>query len=89
MAMATIRITAKRQATLPAALCDELGVQPGDDLHTERRVVKGETVWVLRARKLDWSWFGAAKPLIKKRRSHRWGDIERKIDEGWAEDDRA
>jgi bifunctional DNA-binding transcriptional regulator/antitoxin component of YhaV-PrlF toxin-antitoxin module len=88
MLMATIRITAKRQATLPAALCDELGVQPGDDIQTERRVVKGETVWVLRARKLDWSWFGAAKHLIK-RRSHRWEDIEKNIEKGWAEDDRA
>jgi bifunctional DNA-binding transcriptional regulator/antitoxin component of YhaV-PrlF toxin-antitoxin module len=87
--MATIRITAKRQATLPAALCDELGVQPGDDIQTERRVVKGETVWVLRARKLDWSWVGAAKRLIKKRRSHRWEDVEKTINRGWAEDDRA
>jgi len=86
--MATIRITAKRQATLPAALCKELGVEPGDDIRTERRVVKGETVWVLRARKLDWSWIGAARPFIK-RRSHRWDDIENSIDKGWAEDDRA
>jgi len=86
--MATIRITAKRQATLPAALCDELGVQPGDDIQTERRVVKGETVWVIRARKLDWSWVGAARPFIK-RRSHRWDNIERSIEKGWAENDRA
>lgn len=89
MGMATIRITAKRQATLPAALCDELGVQPGDDIQTERRVVRGETVWVLRARKLDWSWFGAAKRFIKKRRSHRWDEIRKNINQGWAEDDRA
>jgi bifunctional DNA-binding transcriptional regulator/antitoxin component of YhaV-PrlF toxin-antitoxin module len=43
-AAARDNLTAKRQATLPAALCEELGVGPGDALDVERRVVDGETV---------------------------------------------
>jgi len=39
--MAKVAITAKRQATLPATLCDDLGVGPGDVLDVERRVLKG------------------------------------------------
>ena len=43
--MAKITLTAKRQATLPKALCEELGVGPGDKLELERRSVRGEVVW--------------------------------------------
>lgn len=76
--MRRIRITSKRQATLPAALCDELGVGPGDSLELERRVLKGEPLWVLRASRPDWSWFGGAGSYGKGK-SHRWEDIEASI----------
>jgi len=85
--MALLTITTKRQATLPAALCDELGVAPGDRLLVERRVMHGETVWVLRGRKPDWSWFGAARRYALGK-SHRWTAVRRDIDRGWAGDDR-
>jgi len=54
-------ITSKRQATLPAALCEEIGLRPGSRVVLQRRVLDGETVWVLRSRKPDWSWIGAAR----------------------------
>jgi bifunctional DNA-binding transcriptional regulator/antitoxin component of YhaV-PrlF toxin-antitoxin module len=82
-AMASVRITAKRQATLPAALCEELGVGPGDNLLAERRVIRGETVWVLRPRRPDWSWLGAARAYAAGK-SHRWRDVRRSIAKGWA-----
>ena len=82
-AMASVRITAKRQATLPAALCQELGVGPGDKLVTERRVIRGETVLVLRPRRPDWSWLGAARGYATGK-SHRWRDIRRSMAKGWA-----
>jgi len=85
--MRTMSITAKRQATLPAALCEELGVGPGSRVTLERRVIDGETVWVLRGRSLDWSWFGAARRYAKGR-SHRWADVKRNIARGWAGDAR-
>jgi bifunctional DNA-binding transcriptional regulator/antitoxin component of YhaV-PrlF toxin-antitoxin module len=83
-----MKVTAKRQATLPAALCDELGVSPGDKIDVQRRVVAGETVWILRGSKPDWSWFGAAK-RYGRGRSHRWTAIRRGIERGWRGGDRS
>jgi len=85
--MAKVAITAKRQATLPAALCEELGVGPGDALDVERRVVDGETVWVLRGKNLDWSWVGVARPYAKGR-SHKLSEVKRSIQQGWSRGDR-
>ena len=81
--MQTMTITSKRQATLPAALCRELGLKPGGKVDLDRRVVGGETVWLLRGRRLDWSWFGAARRYGKGRR-HRWAAVRRSIERGWA-----
>ena len=76
-------ITSKRQATLPAALCKELELGPGSRVSLERRVIDGETVWVLRSRKPDWSWIGAARRYARGK-SHRWADVRRSIARGWA-----
>lgn len=78
-------MTAKRQATLPAEVCEELGLEPGDKVGLERRVVDGEAVWILRAPGQDWSWFGAARSYAKGK-SHRWSAIERGIAEAMADD---
>lgn len=85
--MRKVRITAKRQATLPAVLCEELGVGPGDTIELERRTVDGEPVWVLRGHKPDWSWVGAAGRYAGGK-SHRWEEIEQSIERGWAGADR-
>lgn len=82
-----LKIPAKRQATLPAALCEELGVGPGDTLTLERHELGGEPVGVLRSPKPDWSWLGAAREYAQGK-SHDWADIERSIARGWAGDDR-
>ena len=44
--MPIIKITSKRQATLPKALCDEMQVQPGDSLLVER--VAEQNAWIMR-----------------------------------------
>jgi hypothetical protein len=77
-----MKVTTKRGATLPVALCDELGVGPGDYIVAERRVIDGETIWVLRGSKPDRSWFAAAKKYGRGR-SNRWGDVRRSIERGW------
>src|SRR5213594_2738457 len=46
--MHVVTITAKRQATLPAALCKELGLAPGAKVAVERCLVGKQTVWVLK-----------------------------------------
>jgi hypothetical protein len=46
--MATIKLTAKRQATFSAEVCRELGVTSGDSLEILPLRYKNETVWVLK-----------------------------------------
>jgi bifunctional DNA-binding transcriptional regulator/antitoxin component of YhaV-PrlF toxin-antitoxin module len=86
--MRAMTITSKRQATLPVALCQELGLRPGEKVDLDRRVIDGETVWVLRGRRLDWLWFGAARRYGKAKR-HRWAEVRRSIERGWAGHDRS
>lgn len=81
-----ITMTTKRQATFPKALCDELGLRPGDRVLLQRMVVDGEPVWVLRARKVDWSFVGSARP--RKRVSHDVGAIRESIARGWSRERR-
>ena len=75
-----ITMTAKRQATFPRAVCDELHLQPGDQVLLERRQLDGETVWVLRPKIIDWSWVGsvATRPGV----SHELGAIRASIARG-------
>ena len=87
-AMHVVTITSKRQATLPAALCKELGLGPGAKITLERRLVGKQTVWVLKAPGLDWSWVGSLHRYAKGK-SHRLSDIRRSIAKGWARGHRA
>ena len=84
--MKTITITSKRQATLPAEVCVDLGIGPGDRVGLERRTIAGEVVWVLRAPGRDWSWLGGARRYAEGK-SHRWENIEKSIAEAIADDD--
>jgi bifunctional DNA-binding transcriptional regulator/antitoxin component of YhaV-PrlF toxin-antitoxin module len=86
--MHVVTITAKRQATLPAALCQELGLAPGAKVGVERRLVGKQIVWVLKGPGPDWSWVGSLRPYAKGK-SHRLSDIRRSIAKGWASGRRA
>jgi len=58
----TLKLTSKRQATFPVALCEELGVCPGDELKLERQILNGEATWVIQAKeKPGTPWFGALR----------------------------
>ncbi len=62
--MATLTLTAKRQATLPKEACEALGLKPGDTIELEPRTEDGEKVWILRPRPAharDWVGCLAAK----------------------------
>ncbi len=87
MTKRTLRITAKRQATLPIGLCDELGVGPGDTLSVERVELDGEAVWVLRAPLPDWGWAGSLREYAEAA-PHDWNDVDSSIEQGWAGDPR-
>lgn len=83
-----LKLTAKRQATFPAAVCEELGLAPGAKIALERRVIAGEAVWVLKSAGPDWSWVGSLRRYAKGR-SHRLADIRRSVARGWANGARA
>jgi len=86
--MAAIRITAKRQATFPRAVCDEMGVEPGDRLMLERREIDGERVWVLRPEPAsEPTWFACLRSYARGKRLSM-GAIRRSILEARKRDDR-
>lgn len=67
--MTRIRLTAKRQATLPKRLCDEMSLRPGDTLVVDQRVVDGRRVWLLSpADRIEAPWFGRLKKYGRGKR---------------------
>ena len=67
--MTVIRLTAKRQATLPKRLCEEMSLQPGDALVVDERVVDGRRVWLLSpADGIETPWFARLKRYGKGKR---------------------
>ena len=79
--MAAIRLTSKRQATFPRALCEEMRLKPGDRLALDARVVDGERVWVLRPdRQEEPSWFGCLERYARGK-SHDMESIRKSIAE--------
>jgi bifunctional DNA-binding transcriptional regulator/antitoxin component of YhaV-PrlF toxin-antitoxin module len=60
--MTVIRLTAKRQATLPKRLCEEMSLRPGDAIVVDQRMVDGRSVWLLSpADHIETPWFGSLK----------------------------
>ncbi len=84
MAKLQLKLTTKRQATFPVATCHALGIQPGDTLEMESRVLEGETVWILKPRPvLDFSWIGSLKGKgTKTPRDHSMEAIRQSITTG-------
>ena len=79
--MTAIKITAKRQATLPKKLCEEMRLQPGDALIVDSLVVDGEKVWVLKpAAEVDTPWFGSLRRYAKDKR-HDMKSIRKSVAE--------
>lgn len=85
--MTTVKITSKRQATLPKALCDEMRVQPGDSLIVERRRIENEDAWVIRPAPGSgegglnrFGWVGSLKRYAVGK-SHDMASVRRSIEE--------
>lgn len=63
-----MKLTSKRQATLPVGVCKELGVKAGDDIILEKQEIKGDMLWVLRTRKQDApGWFGRLRRYARNK----------------------
>jgi bifunctional DNA-binding transcriptional regulator/antitoxin component of YhaV-PrlF toxin-antitoxin module len=82
----TLTLTSKRQATFPAKLCKELGVEPGGKIILERRNISGEPEWVLRTgQHLDNEWFGVLRRYAKNK-PHDMDSIRNRIGQKRAEE---
>ena len=73
-----IRLTSKRQATFPVAMCKELGLKPGDEVTLERGVRNGEVVWVLRQAEPATSWIGSLSRYARGK-SHKMERIRESV----------
>jgi bifunctional DNA-binding transcriptional regulator/antitoxin component of YhaV-PrlF toxin-antitoxin module len=77
--MTTMKLTVKRQATLPQSLCKELNLEPGDTIGVRKRVVGGKAVWCLeRISEPDLSWMGRFRKKARGKR-HDMESIRRSI----------
>jgi bifunctional DNA-binding transcriptional regulator/antitoxin component of YhaV-PrlF toxin-antitoxin module len=67
--MTLIRLTTKRQATLPKRLCEEMSLRPGDSLVVDDKVVDGRRVWLLTpAERMETPWFARLKGYARGKR---------------------
>lgn len=85
--MSIIRITSKRQATLPRALCDDMGVQPGDSLSVERVHLDGRDTWIIRPARPPsrFAWMGSLRQYAAGK-PHDMASIRRSIEEAKGRD---
>ena len=81
--MTAIKITSKRQATFPAELCGDLGIEPGDQVMLEALLIDGKKVWTIQPVKHEIvdEWFGSLSKYAKGK-SHDMDDIKDSIIKG-------
>ncbi len=74
-----MKLTSKRQTTLPVDVCRELGVNPGDEIILEKQQINGEAIWILRTRKREApEWFGRLRRYARNK-SHDMESIRTTI----------
>jgi len=75
-----IRLTTKRQATLPRQLCEEMRLRAGDALVVDAKVVGGVRVWFLRpAARIATPWFARLKGYAKGKR-HDLASVRKSVE---------
>ena len=77
----TIKLTAKRQATFPKELCDDMDLKPGDTIRLDKRTIDGETLYCIQPMKKDDNrreWAGSLYAFTKDK-SHHMEDIRKSI----------
>ncbi len=75
----TVKLTSKRQATLPVQVCRELGLKPGDELVLEKKQVADDVFWTLRPKTRSFShWFGRLRGYASDK-SHDMKDVRASI----------
>ena len=66
-----VRMTAKRQVTFPAAVCEALAVYPGDTLVLKDAHVEGKRVWLIEPQpETARPWLGSLRAYAEHKPSH-------------------
>lgn len=79
----TIKLTSKRQATLPSQVCEKLGLKPGDDIDLIPKIVDGEQVWVLQKHAApSRPWLGSLRKFAVNATDHSMEAIRESIAKG-------
>ena len=79
--MTILKITSKRQVTLPINLCGDLGIQPGDQITVEQIEIDGKKVWTIQKLENDDEWFGSLSNYASNK-SDKIKDIRKSITKG-------
>lgn len=78
--MPHLKLTSKRQATLPVETCEALGLKPGDVIELEPLLDSGERLWLLRPRPArSRAWVGSLQTLVTPGKTHSMAAIRRSI----------
>jgi len=79
----TIKLTAKRQATFPVEVCNQLGLKSGDEIDLIPRLENGEQQWLLRKRSNPTrGWVGSLNQYAENRTDHSMEAIRESIARG-------
>lgn len=79
----TVKLTSKRQATFPASVCEQLGLQPGDEIQLRPKVENGEQFWVIqKSDKPQRPWLGALRAYAENVDTHSMETIRESIAKG-------
>lgn len=75
-----LKMTSKRQVTFPRIVCNELGIDAGQEIVIEKRNIAGETAWLLKPKnkKNDHSWFASLREYADGK-SHEMTSIRASI----------
>jgi len=86
--MSRITLDENGSAILPATLCKEMGLRPGDEIDVEARVIDGGRAWLLRRSEPDFSWIGSLKNHIKNH-DHEPSDTDLIVEKAIAQESNA
>ena len=83
--MITLKLTSKRQATLPKETCEALGLKPGDTLELEARDGEAGREWILRPLAMPARpWVGSLAKFSEKTPDHSMDAVRESIARGRA-----
>lgn len=81
--MKTIKLTSKRQVTFPSEVCNQLGLEPGDEIDLIPFVENGEPGWRIQKHgKPSRQWVGSLSRYAANASDHTMESVRESISKG-------